>query len=178
MRWTGQERHSLVDPRESWLWCNWRPWEFRPIRRQKQDLPFIPERCPISGLHLTPDRTRCSLLCNIFPCLLMGVCTQMLGSPRYLWPAFLRGFFLPFVLTADKHDMWRHLDWPLVTSLIRYLKSGPPQLHDMSSKLKLWFERSMITSMALDLSRAIWSSAVSSLKDSNHLPSANINLLN
>lgn len=53
---------------------------------------------------------------------------------------------------------------PLVTSLTQYLKSGPPQLQDMSSRLKDWLERSIITSMALDLSRAIWSSAVSSLE--------------
>lgn len=46
---------------------------------------------------------------------------------------------------------------------MQYLKSGPPQLHDMSSRLKDWLERSMIISMALDLSRAIWSSAVRSL---------------
>lgn len=50
-----------------------------------------------------------------------------------------------------------------MTSLMQYLKSGPPQLHDMSSRLKDWLERSMMISMALDLSRAIWSSAVRSL---------------
>lgn len=59
---------------------------------KKQDLPFIPKRCPISALYLTLDRTRCSLLCNIFPCLFIGVCTRMLGLPRYLWPAFLQVF--------------------------------------------------------------------------------------
>lgn len=48
---------------------------------------------------------------------------------------------------------------------MQYLKSGPPQLHDMSSRLKDWLERSMMISMALDLSRAIWSSAVRSLRE-------------
>lgn len=53
---------------------------------------------------------------------------------------------------------------PFVTSLMQYLKSGPPQLQDMSSRLNDWFERSMMISMALDFNRAIWSSAVSSLE--------------
>lgn len=47
---------------------------------------------------------------------------------------------------------------------MQYLKSGPPQLQDMSSRLKDWFERNMMISMALDFNRAIWSSAVSSLE--------------
>lgn len=48
---------------------------------------------------------------------------------------------------------------------MQYLKSGPPQLQDMSSRLNDWFERSMMISMALDFNRAIWSSAVSSLQN-------------
>lgn len=48
---------------------------------------------------------------------------------------------------------------------MQYLKSGPPQLQDMSSRLNDWFERSMMISMALDFNKAIWSSAVRSLEN-------------
>lgn len=54
---------------------------------------------------------------------------------------------------------------PWVTSLTLYLKSLLPQVQDMSSRVKDWLERSMITSMALHLSSTIWSSADRSLQE-------------
>lgn len=180
MRWRGQEWHSLVDPRESCLWCNWTPREIRQINRSglwKNKLYHL--FCILNWLYLTRDRTCSLFLRHISPRFLTILCVckwsdHFVTSDPFTSVSYFS--FLPFVLTADKYHMWQHLDWPLVTSLIPYLKSGPPQLHDMSSKLKLWLERSMITSMALDLSRAIWSSAVSSLKESNSLQSVIIDL--
>lgn len=52
-----------------------------------------------------------------------------------------------------------------MTSLTLYLKSLLPQVQDMSSRVKDWLERSMITSMALHLSSTIWSSADRSLQE-------------
>lgn len=68
---------------------------------------------------------------------------------------------MTFLAHSKQESVWQPLPW--VTSLILYLKSLLPQVHVMSSRVKDWFERSMITSMALDFSRTIWSSAARSL---------------
>lgn len=97
MRWTGQEWHSLVEPRESCLWCNCTPREFRQISRgdfvEKQALPFILH----TNLTLPRPRQNPQLVPATYFSLILynRLCMQMNdGSPCYLWPAFFSSLLI------------------------------------------------------------------------------------
>lgn len=161
--WTGQEWHSLVDPREKGL-----VWEVTESHARRDfcgyaRLVLQKNMLSRSSFYHTNNLVTSIALC----CFLQGYPEVLMCNNESVYTSLSRHKHSPkyqLIFTAVKLHTWQHLDWPLVTSLIWYLKSGPPQLQDISSRLKLWFERSMITSMALDLSKAIWSSAVSSLQ--------------
>lgn len=81
-----------------------------------------------------------------------------------IWKEIKKGLVFPkYSCTWLGLGSLSYLKLPCVTSLTLYLNSLLPQVHDISSNENDWFERSMITSMALDFNSAIWSSAVRSL---------------
>ena len=113
--------------------------------------------CVINRQGLRQGRALC-----VCACVCLCVCVQSCKSKTCCLCAHV-------LMQCSSVVSLRHCDrWdgnqPFVTSVMQYLKSGPPQLQDMSSRLNDWFERSMMISMALDFKRAIWSSAVSSLE--------------